>query len=69
MWLRESLNKHGWSEKLDINNQKGMEIHMNFKNSGDANFMVEGGNHRLAIMAHDNLDIDVPVVLYGKKND
>jgi hypothetical protein len=68
-WLRESLKKHGWSSKLDINNQKGMEIHMNFDNSGDANFIVKGGNHRLAIMAHDNLDIDIPVVLCGKKND
>ena len=66
-WLRESLKKHGWSSELDLNRQKGMEIHMNFKNSGDVNFIVKGGNHRLAIMAYDNLDIDVPVVLHGTR--
>ena len=68
-WLRESLNKHGWSSELDWNRQKGMEIHMNYKKSGDADFIVKGGNHRLAIMAHDDLKLDIPVILIGKRNE
>tara|TARA_R100001082_G_C4356654_1_gene157207 strand:- start:1121 stop:1507 length:387 start_codon:yes stop_codon:yes gene_type:complete len=68
-WLRESLNNHGWKSELDFNNQKGMEIHMNYKKSGDVDFIVKGGNHRLAIMAHDDLKLDIPVILIGKRNE
>ena len=35
----------------------------------NADFIIQNGNHRVAIMSYDNLDIDVPVRLYGKRYD